>query len=85
MYIGVHLFYLGGVGGRRLSVAVTGIGSFFGAREERVIGGDLASVERPAPEPPSATEPASQSAAEPGRQSPGEPGANEPEASVHKA
>jgi NADH dehydrogenase len=85
MYIGVHLFYLGGVGGRRLSVAVTSIGSFFGAREERVIGGDLASVERPAPEPQSAAEPARQSAAQPARQPPGEPPASEPEASVHKA
>jgi NADH:quinone reductase (non-electrogenic) len=49
MYAGVHLFYLGGVGGRRLSVLVTAIGSLFGAREGRVIEGELESVERPSP------------------------------------
>ena len=47
MYIGVHLFYLGGVGGRRLSVGVTALGSMFGARESRVMAGELESVERP--------------------------------------
>ncbi len=47
MYIGVHLFYLGGVGGRRLSVGVTALGSMFGARESRVMDGELESVERP--------------------------------------
>lgn len=47
MYVSVHLFYLGGVGGRRLTVAIAAIGSLFGARESRVIEGDLASVERP--------------------------------------
>jgi NADH dehydrogenase len=45
MYVGVHLFYLGGVGGRRITVAVTAIGSLFGAREGRVIEGELASSE----------------------------------------
>jgi NADH:quinone reductase (non-electrogenic) len=50
MYAGVHLFYLGGVGGRRVSAGVTAIGSLFGAREGRVIEGELASVERPLPE-----------------------------------
>ena len=48
MYSGVHLFYLGGVGGRRLSVGVTALGSMFVARESRVIDGELESVERPA-------------------------------------
>jgi NADH:ubiquinone reductase (H+-translocating) len=47
MYCGVHLFYLGGVGGRRLTVLITTIGSLFGAREHRVIPGELESVERP--------------------------------------
>src|SRR5436305_7455514 len=37
MYIGVHLFYLGGVGGRRISAGITAIGGLFGAREGRVI------------------------------------------------
>ena len=49
MYIAVHLFYLGGVGGRRLSVGVTALGSMFGARESRVMDGELESVERPVP------------------------------------
>jgi NADH dehydrogenase len=47
MYIAVHLFYLGGVGGRRITVAITAIGSLFGARESRVIEGGLASSGRP--------------------------------------
>jgi NADH dehydrogenase len=45
-YVAVHLFYLGGVGGRRITVAITAIGSLFGARESRVIEGELASAER---------------------------------------
>jgi hypothetical protein len=45
----VHLFYLGGVGGRRLGVGVTAISSLFGAREGRVINRDLSNLERPAP------------------------------------
>lgn len=54
MYVTVHLFYLGGVGGRRIAVIVTGFSALFGARESRVIEGELASVERalpPRPEP----------------------------------
>jgi NADH dehydrogenase len=63
MYIGVHLFYLGGVGGRRITVAMTAIGSLFGARESRVMDGELQSVERalaasPPPTQPTPTEPA---------------------------
>jgi NADH dehydrogenase len=50
MYIGVHLFYLGGVAGRRLSAGVSLLQGLFGAREDRVIDGDLESVERPAEE-----------------------------------
>jgi NADH dehydrogenase len=46
MYCGVHLFYLGGVGGRRLNVLITTIGSLFGARENRVMPGELETVER---------------------------------------
>ena len=49
MYVGVHLFYLGGIGGRRVMVAVTIIGSMFGARESRVMNCDLRHLERPAP------------------------------------
>jgi NADH dehydrogenase len=45
VYVAVHLFYLGGVGGRRITVAITAIGSLFGAREGRVIEGELASSE----------------------------------------
>jgi NADH:ubiquinone reductase (H+-translocating) len=49
MYLGVHLFYLGGVGGRRLTVLTTWISAAFGARQNRIMQGKLASVERPAP------------------------------------
>jgi NADH:ubiquinone reductase (H+-translocating) len=49
MYAGVHLFYLGGVGGRRITVLITTLGSLFGARESRVIEGELGRVERPVP------------------------------------
>jgi NADH dehydrogenase len=52
MYCFVHLFYLGGVGGRRVTVLITAIGALFGARENRVIEGELTSVERPAPRTP---------------------------------
>jgi NADH dehydrogenase len=61
MYMGVHLFYLGGVGGRRISAGLNALFSLFGARQNRVIEGDLRTVERPAPEalpePESATAP----------------------------
>ena len=50
MYVAVHLFYLGGVGGRRITVAVTAFGSLFGARESRVMEGELQRVERPVPD-----------------------------------
>ena len=50
MYVGVHLFYLGGIGGRRVTVAVTMLGSMFGVRESRVMNCDLRRVERLAPE-----------------------------------
>jgi NADH dehydrogenase len=52
MYICVHLFYLGGVAGRRLSAGRDLLFSLFGDREDRVIDGQLDSVERPAPQPP---------------------------------
>jgi NADH dehydrogenase len=55
MYIGVHLFYLGGVGGRRLSAGINGVQSLFGARESRVMEGELQRAESteqtPAPSP----------------------------------
>jgi NADH dehydrogenase len=57
MYVGVHLFYLGGVGGRRITVAMTAIGSLFGARESRVMEGELQSVEHPLAAGPPATQP----------------------------
>jgi NADH dehydrogenase len=47
MYIAVHLFYLGGVGGRRLSAGIGFLQSRFGARDSRVIEGELRGVERP--------------------------------------
>ena len=56
MYATVHLFYLGGVGGRRVTVLITAIGALFGARQNRVIEAGLASVERPMPAATSATE-----------------------------
>jgi NADH dehydrogenase len=59
MYVGVHLFYLGGVGGRRLTVLIKAIGSIFGARESRVMKGELERVERAAPKDAHATEPTS--------------------------
>ena len=59
MYVGVHLFYLGGVGGRRLTVIFTSIGSIFGARESRVMQGELGRVERPVAGRAPAAEPTS--------------------------
>jgi len=52
MYCFVHLFYLGGVGGRRVTVLVTAIGGLFGARENRVMECELDDVERPVPTTP---------------------------------
>ena len=59
MYLGVHLFCLGGVGGRRLTVIFTSIGSIFGARESRVMQGELGRVERPVAGRAPAAEPTS--------------------------
>ena len=59
MYVGVHLFYLGGVGGRRLTVLITAIGSIFGARGSRVMEGELERVEWAVPKDPHAAEPTS--------------------------
>jgi NADH dehydrogenase len=52
MYVFVHLFYLGGVGGRRVTVLITATGALFGTRANRVIGCDLAEVQRPVPTSP---------------------------------
>jgi NADH dehydrogenase len=52
MYLSVHLYYLGGVGGRRLTVFSTWISAGFGARQNRVIEGELQGIERPAPADP---------------------------------
>jgi NADH dehydrogenase len=52
MYCFVHLFYLGGVGGRRVTVFITAFGALFGARENRVMECERAEVERPVPTTP---------------------------------
>lgn len=58
MYLGVHLYYLGGVGGRRLTVLTTWISAGFGARQNRVMECELRSVERPvAASEPTPTDP----------------------------
>jgi NADH:ubiquinone reductase (H+-translocating) len=49
MYASVHLLYLGGVGGRRMTVLLTAIGALFGARENRVMECELAEISRPVP------------------------------------
>ena len=46
MYLGVHLFYLNGVGGRRVTVFSTWVSAGFGVRQNRVIEGGLSSIER---------------------------------------
>ena len=46
MYGGVHLFYLGGVRGRRVTVLFSALGAMFGNRKSRVMNGELANVER---------------------------------------
>jgi NADH:ubiquinone reductase (H+-translocating) len=45
-YLGVHLYYLSGVGGRRLRVLSAWAASRFGSRESRVIQGVLPETER---------------------------------------
>lgn len=52
MYLAVHLYYLGGVGGRRLTVLTTWISAAFGARQNRVIECELAGLERSLPPAP---------------------------------
>jgi NADH:ubiquinone reductase (H+-translocating) len=49
MYLTVHLFYLGGVGGRRVTVLTTWFSAGLGARQNMVIDGALESIERPPP------------------------------------
>lgn len=49
MYLSVHLYYLGGVGGRRLTVLSTWVMAAFGARQNRVIDGELATPGRRVP------------------------------------
>ena len=46
MYLGVHLFYLNGVGGRRVTVFSTWVSAGFGVRQNRVIEEGLSSIER---------------------------------------
>jgi NADH dehydrogenase len=50
MYAAVHLFYLGGVRGTRVTVFTKTTGTLFGTRASRVLEGDLESVE-PTPTP----------------------------------
>jgi NADH:ubiquinone reductase (H+-translocating) len=50
MYLGVHLYYLGGVGGRRLTVLTTWVSAGFGARQNTAIEGELEPLERSASE-----------------------------------
>jgi NADH dehydrogenase len=58
MYLSVHLFYLGGIGGRRLTVLTSWIASGFGALQSQVIEGELEGVERPPPDERPAPRPA---------------------------
>jgi NADH dehydrogenase len=52
MYLAVHLFYLGGVGGRRVTVLSTWISAGFGVRQNRVMEKDLPGPDDAAPESP---------------------------------
>jgi NADH:ubiquinone reductase (H+-translocating) len=54
IYVGVHLFY---VGGRRVTVVITALGSIFGAGGSRVMEGELQRVECPVPAGAPAAEP----------------------------
>ena len=45
MYMGVHLFYLGGVSGRRITVLTTWLSAGLGSLQGRVMDGELASAE----------------------------------------
>jgi NADH dehydrogenase len=65
MYAGVHLFYLGGIGGRRLGAGMDAIASLFGSRQSRVMASELESVERPAPADAAAGQPPQSPAPEP--------------------
>ncbi|MGN6167177.1 MAG: NAD(P)/FAD-dependent oxidoreductase, partial [Solirubrobacteraceae bacterium] len=47
IYLTVHLFYLGGVGGRRFTVVTTWISAGFGARQNQVMQRGLGGTERP--------------------------------------
>ena len=49
IYVGVHLFYLGGIGGRRITVVVNAVASLFGARQSRILLDELSTIDRSAP------------------------------------
>jgi hypothetical protein len=49
MYVGVHLFYLGGIGGRRITVVINAVASLFGARQSRIVLGEPSTKDRSAP------------------------------------
>ena len=51
MYLGVHLYYLGGLGGRRIEVIVSWATTGLGALQNRAITNELPSIERPAATP----------------------------------
>ena len=57
MYMAVHLFYLGGVGGRRLTAGINALQALFGARANRVIGDELQLVKPPRSTPRKADKP----------------------------
>lgn len=59
MYFLVHLFYLTGVGGRRLTVLTIWISAGFGVRQNRIIEGPVGNVERPVAVRPGSWRPAS--------------------------
>ena len=46
IYLGVHLYYLGGPRGRRIEVLLRWIGAGFGERQSALVQGDLAEIER---------------------------------------
>lgn len=49
MYLGIHLYYLGGVGGRRLTVFSTWVQTGFGVRQNRVMERELTTPRQPTP------------------------------------
>jgi len=67
MYLGVHLFYLGGAPGRRVEVLVKWIGARFGERQSALIEGRLGGRGRRPNGPPATPEPGADAATPGGR------------------